>query len=168
MGIETQIEAINKVASPITKIFTRGKIMLKNMVASVLAAAGLLSLNSSPTLARPSVDFRYHQTYYPSTCTIGINGEKFTCDYTVLGAFNNGSANIKLCSRRYCLILILTRTQLINVADGEDFSVRRIALQRGNTITDEWKGYMECGFNSQAMGCVGKLTNGSNVAIYVE
>lgn len=142
--------------------------MLKRMVASLLTSVGLLSLNANPTLARPAVNYKYHQTVYPSTCTIAFNGEKYTCDYTVVGAFNNASANLKLCSRRYCFILILSPTQLANLADGEGFYVRQIAMQSGSRIVDQWNVSMQCGFRSQAMGCLGEFENGSAIAIYVE
>ncbi|NMG06692.1 hypothetical protein [Brasilonema sp. UFV-L1] len=142
--------------------------MLKRMVASVLTSVGLLSLNANPTLARPADYFAAHKTYYPSTCTIAFNGEKYTCDYTVVGAFNNATANLKLCSRRYCFILILSPTQLANVADGEGFYVRKIALQRGSRIINQWNVSMQCGFRSQAMGCLGEFRNGSAIAIYVD
>lgn len=168
MGAETLIEAIKKVAAPTKKIFTKVRIMLKKMVASVLTSVGLLSLNASPTLAKPAVNYAAHETFYPSTCTIAIEGEKYTCDYTVMGAFNDASANLKLCSKRYCLILMLNSTQLANVADGENFYVRQMAWQRGNSIRDQWDVSMQCGFKSDAMGCIGELENGSAIAIYVE
>lgn len=142
--------------------------MLKKIVASLLTSVGLLSLNANPTLAKPAVNFAARETIYPSTCTIAIEGEKYTCDYTVMGAFNDASANIKLCSRRYCLILILSPTQLANLADGEDFHVRQIAWQRGHSIGDYLNVSMRCGFQSDAMGCIGEFENGSAIAIYME
>ncbi|MEH1931673.1 hypothetical protein [Nostoc sp.] len=142
--------------------------MLKKIVASLLTSVGLLSLNANPTLAIPAVNFAARETIYPSTCTIAIEGEKYTCDYTVMGAFNDASANIKLCSTRYCLILILSPTQLANLADGEDFHVRQITWQRGNSIGDYLNVSMRCGFKSDAMGCIGEFENGSAIAIYME
>jgi len=142
--------------------------MLKRIVASLLTSFGLLSLNANATLARPAESFRYHQTFYPSTCTIAFDGQIYGCNYTVMGAFSNASANIKLCSTDYCLILLLNATELANVADGEDFSVRQIAWQRGNSITNQWDVSMQCGFKSDGMGCVGEFDNGSAIAIYVE
>jgi hypothetical protein len=142
--------------------------MLKRVVASLVTSVGLLGMNASAALARPAIGFRHHETFYPSTCDIGINGQTFTCEYAVIGAFNNGSANFKLCSSRDCLILILTRAQLANLANGRNFSVRQIAWQSGNRITRQWNASMECGSRSQAVGCTGRLTNGSRVAIYLE
>jgi hypothetical protein len=142
--------------------------MLKKIVASLLTSVGLLSLNANPTLAKPAVNFAARETIYPSTCTIAIEGKKYTCDYTVMGAFNDGSANIKLCSRRYCFILILSPTQLANLADGEYFHVRQIAWQRGNSISDYLNVSMRCGFKSDAMRCRGEFENGSAIAIYIE
>ena len=142
--------------------------MLKRMVASVLTSVGLLSLNANATLARPAVNFAANQTFYPSNCTIAIEGEKYTCDYTVMGTFNDASANLKLCSTAYCLILVLSPTQVANVADGENFYVRQMAWQRGNTVSDQWDVSMQCGFKSDAMGCIGELENGNKVAIYIE
>lgn len=168
MGAETQIEAIKNVASPTQKIFTRVRIMLKRMVASLLTSVGLLSLNANATLATPAENFAAHETFYPSTCTIAIDGEKYGCDYTVMGAFSDASANLKLCSRRYCLILMLTPTQLANVADGENFSVRQIAWQKGSTVSEGLDVSMQCGFRLDAMGCVGEFDDGSAIAIYVE
>ncbi|MDZ8091573.1 MAG: hypothetical protein RMZ42_06495 [Nostoc sp. DedQUE05] len=142
--------------------------MLKRMVASLLASVGLLSLNAPATLAKPAVNFAAHETFYPSSCTIAIKGEKYGCDYTVMGAFSDASANLKLCSKRYCLILMLSPTQVANVADGEDFYVRQMAWQRGSTVSEQWDVSMQCGFKSDAMGCIGELENGSAIAIYVE
>jgi hypothetical protein len=142
--------------------------MLKRMVASLLTSVGLLSLNANPTLAKAADYFAAHKTFYPSTCTIGFQGEEYTCDYTVVGAFNDATANLKLCSTSYCFILILSPTQLAQVADGKDFYVRQIAMQKGNRIVTQGNVSMHCGFRSQAMGCLGELTNGSKIAIYVE
>lgn len=142
--------------------------MFKRMVVSLLTSVGLLSLNASPTLAKPANNFRYHQTFYPSTCSIAIDGEKYGCDYTVMGAFSDASANLKLCSTRYCLILMLTPSQLANLGDGEDFYVSQIAWQRGNRVSDQWDVSMQCGFKSDAIGCMGEFENGSAIAIYLE
>gem|GEM_PF-1865223 len=143
--------------------------MLKQLVASVLTSVGLLSLNISPTLAKPADDFRYHKTFYPTNCNIAINGEKYTCDYGVMGAFSNATANLKLCSTRYCFILVLSSAQLANVADGEDFYVRQVAFQRGSAIVDQWDASLRCGFSrSDGIGCLGELENGTEIVIYVE
>lgn len=143
--------------------------MLKNIVASLVTSVGLLSLNVSPTLARPAQSFRYHKTFYPTSCNILVNGEKYTCDYAVMGAFNDATANIKLCSTSYCFILILSPTQLANVADGQDFYVRQIAIQKGSRILDQWGASLRCGFSSSnGIGCLGSLENNSQIAIYVE
>ncbi|WP_236142599.1 hypothetical protein [Nostoc sp. CMAA1605] len=143
--------------------------MLKKLAASVLTSVGLLSLNASPTLARPAQDFRYHRSFNTTNCNIAINGERYTCDYGVMGAFSNASANLKLCSTRYCFILILSRAQLANVADGQDFYVNQVAFQQGNSIIDEWDASIRCGFSrSDGIGCLGELENGTRIAIYVE
>ncbi len=168
MGTETKIEAIKKLTSPIKKIFTKVRIMLKKIVSSLVTSVGLLSLNANATLAAPADNFLYHKTLYPSSCNIVIDGEKYTCDYTVLGAFSDASANFKLCSTRYCLILMLTPTQLTNIAEGENFSVRKVTWQRGNTVGEELNVSMECGFKSDEMGCIGLFDNGSAIAIYIE
>jgi hypothetical protein len=142
--------------------------MLKRMVTSLITSVGILSINASPTLARPANNFKYHQTFYPSTCTIAIEGKKYGCDYTVMGAFSDASANLKLCSTRDCLILMLTPGQLANLGDGEDFYVSQIAWQRGNRVSDQWDVSMQCGFKSDAIECIGEFDNGSGIAIYVE
>lgn len=142
--------------------------MLKRVAASLVASVGLLGLNATATLAQPAIGFKHHETFYPSTCNIGINGKTFTCEYAVIGAFNNGTANFKLCDGNQCLILILTRAQLANLANGRNFAVNQIAWQSGNRITQQWNSSMQCGTRSQAVGCAGRLTNGSRVAVYVE
>ncbi len=86
----------------------------------------------------------------------------------MIGGFNDASANIKLCSSRDCLILMLNPTQLVNAADGEYFSVRQMAWQRGNYITREWDVSLTCALNLQGMGCAGELENGSAIAIYLK
>ncbi|WP_414575967.1 hypothetical protein [Anabaena sp. CCY 9402-a] len=142
--------------------------MLKKMVASLLTSVGILSLNANSALAERPVDFRYYKTLYPSSCNIAIAGERYRCDYTVVGAFNDASANIKLCSTRDCLILILTPTQLANVADGNYFYIRQMAWQTGNSITRQWNVSLTCSSSADSMGCIGEVENGSAIAIYVE
>lgn len=142
--------------------------MLKRVATSLVASVALLGLNATATFAKPAVGFKSHETFYPSTCNIGINGKTFTCEYAVIGAFNNGSANFKLCDGSECLILILTRAQLANLANGRNFAVNQVAWQTGNRITQQWRSSMQCGSQSQAVGCRGQLTNGSRIAIYVE
>ncbi|UKO98744.1 hypothetical protein [Nostoc sp. UHCC 0870] len=142
--------------------------MLKRVVASLATSVGLLSLNVNAALAKPAVDFTYHKSFYPSSCNITINRELFSCNYGVIGAFNNGTGNLKLCTTTYCLILILNRTQLQNIANGNAFYINQIALQQGNRITNEWNMSMKCAINADALGCLGNLRNGSRVAIYAE
>ncbi|MBD2777459.1 hypothetical protein [Iningainema tapete] len=143
--------------------------MLKRMVATVLASVGLLSLNANTTLAKPAVDFNYHKTYYPSTCSIAIEGEKYSCDYLVFGAFNNASMNMKFCSKQYCLILVVDASQVDRVANQQNFRVNRLAWQRGNSIVRQWDTTMRCGFSrTEGIGCVGELDNGNAIAVYTE
>lgn len=142
--------------------------MLKKLVASVLASAGILALNATPTLAERAVDFAKHKTIYPSDCSIVIEGEKYHCDYAVLGAFDDASGNIKLCSSQYCLIFNLTPSQITNVIDGDDFRVNTIAFQKGSSIVKRWNTSMVCGVNSNEMGCLGELANGTKIIVYLE
>ncbi|MEH1769846.1 hypothetical protein [Nostoc sp.] len=141
--------------------------MFKRMITSLVTSVGLFSLNAHPVLAERAVDFIYSKTLYPSTCNIVIAGETYRCTSTVMGAFDNASANIKLCSSRYCLILILSYPQLVNASDGENFYVRQLAWQKGRYITDQWDVSLTCGLRS-GMGCIGKSEDGSPIAIYVE
>ncbi len=142
--------------------------MLKKIVASLLTSVGLLSFNLNSALAERAVNFKYYRTVYPSTCKMAFEGEVYGCNSAVIGGFNDASANIKLCSSRDCLILMLNPTQLVNAADGEYFSVRQMAWQRGNYITREWDVSLSCALNLQGMGCVGELENGSAIAIYLK
>lgn len=141
--------------------------MLKKIAASLLASLGLLSVHANSALAEPTANYVYHRTLYPSSCNIAIEEEVFGCNSAVIGGFRNGSANIKLCNRRECLILILTRGQLRNAADGEYFYVREIALQRGNYITRRWYASLTCAMNTRAMRCIGDLENGTAIAINI-
>ncbi len=143
--------------------------MLKRMVVSLLTSVGLLSLTAHPTLAKLANHFATHETVYPSTCSVAVDGERYTCDYVVVGAFNDATANIKLCSSQSCFILMLNRTQFSHVANGQDFSVYNLAWQRGRSIVHQWDTSMRCGFTrSDGLGCVGELEDGSAIAIYME
>ncbi|MBE9213132.1 hypothetical protein IQ247_10680 [Plectonema cf. radiosum LEGE 06105] len=142
--------------------------MLKKITASVLTSIGLLTLNASPSLAKNTVNFTNHQTLYPSTCGVVIEAEKYTCDYAVMGAFDDASANIKLCSDDACIILMLSPYQLGNIANEEDFRVRQIALQKGSSIIAQWNVSMYCGFNATGMGCIGESDDGGEIAVYME
>ncbi len=142
--------------------------MLKKITASVLTSVGLLTLNANPSLAENTVNFTNHQTLYPSTCAVVIEGEKYECDYAVMGAFDDASANIKLCSEDACIILMLSPYQLTNIANGEEFRVRQIALQKGNSIIAQWDVSMRCDSNATGMGCVGESDNGGEIAVYME
>ncbi len=71
----------------------------------MLTSVGLLTLNANPSLAENTVNFTNHQTLYPSTCAVVIEGERHECDYAVMGAFDDASTNIKLCSEDACMIL---------------------------------------------------------------
>lgn len=142
--------------------------MLKKITASVLTSVGLLTLNANPTLAENTVNFTNHQTLYPSTCAVVIEGERYECDYAVMGAFDDASANIKLCSEDACIILMLSPYQLANIASGEEFRVRQIALQEGNSVIARWNTSMRCDFTATGMGCVGESESGGEIAVYME
>ena len=142
--------------------------MYKRITASILTAISLITMFPRTTLAERAVNYRYHKKFYPDTCIIKLQGEKYGCDYTVIGAFDDASANFKLCSELSCLILILSPTQLANIADEEDFSVRQIAWQKGNRIAATLDVSMKCGFRRQAMVCAGELDSGNEITIYVE
>lgn len=142
--------------------------MLKKVVASVLTSIGLFSLTANTALAKPADTFTYGKTLYPSNCSVFIKGRNFNCNYMVMGAFRNATANIKLCSGASCLILILSRTQLMNVANGRDFYVRKMAWQTDKFIEREWYTSMRCGLRSDEMSCMGRLASGKSIAIYVD
>jgi hypothetical protein len=142
--------------------------MLKKISASLLTFVGLLTLNPNPSLAENTVNFTNHQTLYPSTCAVVIEGERYECNYAVMGAFDDASANIKLCSDDACIILMLSPYQLANIANAEDFRVRQIALQKGNSIIAQWDVSMRCGSNATGMGCVGESDDGGEIAVYME
>ncbi|NJO62093.1 MAG: hypothetical protein HC836_28835 [Richelia sp. RM2_1_2] len=142
--------------------------MLKKITASLLTSVGLLTLNANPSLAERTIGFTAHQTLYPSTCAVLIEGERYECDYAVMGAFDDASANIKLCSEDACIILMLSPYQLVNIASGEEFRVRQIALQKGNSIIAQWNVSMYCGFNATGMGCIGESDDGGEIAVYME
>lgn len=142
--------------------------MLKKIVASAIASVGLFSLNTNAALADRAVNYDIHKTFYPSTCSIFIAGEKYTCNYMVVGGFNDATANIKLCSSEYCLILMLTPSQLQRVAHSRDFYISQMSLQRGSYIDYEWNTSMRCSLKSGEMGCIGELPNGKSIGIYAE
>lgn len=141
--------------------------MLKKIAASLLTSVGLLSFNTSAALAERAVNYDLYKTFYPSNCSLAVAGEKYSCNYMVIGGYYDASANIKLCSSQYCLILKLTPGELRRVADGKDFYVSQMSWQRGNYIDNQWNTSMQCAFRSNEMGCVGKLPNGSPIAIYL-
>lgn len=141
--------------------------MMKRIIASLLTSIGLLSLNAQTTLAERAIYYRYYRTFYPSVCKIAIADDKLTCNYVVIGAFDNRSVNMKLCSGRYCFILILPFSQLENVANYRDFYVDSVALQKGDFIIRRSDTSMRCGYTSNAIQCLGELENGDDVAIYV-
>ncbi|MBD2777467.1 hypothetical protein [Iningainema tapete] len=143
--------------------------MLKKMVATVLASVGLLSLNANPTLAERAVNYSTYRKVYPSTCSIAIEGKRSTCDYVVFGAFNDATANIKLCSSSDCFVLMLTPSQLSRISNGQNFSVYNLAWQRGSSIVRRWDTSMQCGFSrTDGIGCVGELDNGNAITVYTE
>lgn len=141
--------------------------MLKKIAASLLTSVGLFSFNTSAALAERAVNYDLYKTFYPSNCSLAVAGEKYNCNYMVIGGFYDASANIKLCSSQYCLILKLTPGQLRRVANGRDFYVSQMSWQRGNYIDYSWKTSVQCAFRSDEMGCMGKLANGRSIAIYV-
>ncbi|MDJ0736011.1 MAG: hypothetical protein QNJ47_18435 [Nostocaceae cyanobacterium] len=142
--------------------------MLKKIVASLLTSVGLFSFNPNTALAERAVVYDLHKTFYPSTCSVFIGGEEYTCNYMVIGGFNDASGNIKLCSNSYCLIMMLNRSQLVSVANGRDFYVRKMSWQRGYSIDYEWNTSMKCGFRGNKMGCLGELANGNSIGIYID
>jgi hypothetical protein len=97
-----------------------------------------------------------------------IGAKKFTCNYAVMGAFNDATANIKLCSDDVCVILIVSPSQLSNIANARNFRVRQIAVQEGSSIIGRWNTSMGCGFNATGMGCVGRSSNGVEIAVYMK
>ncbi len=143
--------------------------MLKKLAAAVLTSVGLFCVNVAPTLARSTDSFTIHKSFYPSKCSLAFNGSRYYCDYVVVGAFNDGSGNLKLCSQQYCLILEITPSQLANVAAEQDFNVYQISWQQGNRILYESNSSMRCGFSrSDGIGCIGTSENGTKIAIYTE
>lgn len=140
--------------------------MFKQTVATVLTSVGFLSLNISPSMAQT---YDSYTTISPSVCQIRLEGQTYNCNDIVMGAFRNGSSNIKLCDIRHCLILILSRGQLERVAQGKSFLVSEVAFQEGSSIVDSWAANMQCNFTqSQSIGCIGKLENRLPIAIYIE
>jgi len=142
--------------------------MFKKIIASALTSVSLLTLSANTTLAQPPQRFIYRKTLYPSNCSVFIKGNKFTCNYVVMGAFSNASANIKLCSVDNCLILVLSAHQLMSGAKGRDFYIRRMAWQKSNSIDYSWRTSMQCGIRSNEMSCMGRLANGNSISIYVD
>ena len=141
--------------------------MFKRMITSLVASVGLFTLNANPVLAERAVNFRNSKTLYPSTCNIVFGDQKYSCTSTLLGTFDNASANIKLCSSKYCFILIVNPTQFVNAASGEYFYVDQMSWQEGNYITRTWNVSLSCGLNS-GIGCVGTSEDGRAIALYTE
>ncbi|WP_373525982.1 hypothetical protein [Nostoc sp.] len=141
--------------------------MFKRMITSLVASVGLFTLNANPVLAERATSFRVSNTSYPSTCNIVFGDQRYSCTSTVVGAFDNASANIKLCSPSYCFLLILNPTQLVNASSGEYFYVDQMSWQEGNYITRTWNVSLTCGLSS-GIGCVGTSEDGSAIALYTE
>lgn len=143
--------------------------MLKKLAAATLASVGLFCVNMAPTFARPTENFTVYKSFYPSTCRLNLNGTTYSCDYVVVGAFNDGSGNLKLCSQQYCLILEVTASQLANIASQRDFYVYQMSWQQGSSIVSDWNSSMRCGISStDGIGCIGTSDNGAEIAIYTE
>jgi hypothetical protein len=112
--------------------------------------------------SRPTENFTVYKSFYPSTCRLTLNGTTYFCDYVVVGAFNDGSGNLKLCSQQYCLILELTASQLANVASQRDFYVYQMSWQQASSIVSDWNSSMRCGISStDGIGCIGTSDNGA-------
>ena len=142
--------------------------MLKQLATFALTSVSLLSLNVSTVLAKPAQTYSYRKTFYPSNCSIFLKGEKSNCNYVVLGAFNNGTGNIKLCSKAHCLILMLSRNQLKNAGKGRNFYIWQMSWQRGSYIKAEWDTSMRCNLRNSEMSCIGEFKNGSSISMYVK
>ena len=142
--------------------------MLKQIAAFALTSVSLLSLNVNTALASRAQAYSYRKTFYPSNCSVFLRGEKFNCNYLVIGAFNNGTGNIKLCSKSGCLILMLSRNQLKNAANSRNFYIRQLYWQRGGYIKSQWDTYMRCNLRNSEMSCIGEFKNGSSISMYVK
>jgi hypothetical protein len=142
--------------------------MLKQIAAFALTSVSLLSLNVNTALANRAQAYSYRKTFYPSNCSVFLKGEKFDCNYLVLGAFNNGTGNIKLCSKADCLILMLSRNQLQNAGNGRNFYVGEMSWQRGNYIKAQLDTSMRCNLRNNEMSCIGEFQNGSSISMYVK
>lgn len=141
--------------------------MLNKIAATLVTALSLVTLNVGATLAQPARDYRDYRTLYPRDCTIALDGDRYYCDYIIIGIFNNGSGNIKLCSQEYCFILILDGDNFIRAADGRRFDVREIAWQEGNYIKYRQQASLDCALG-EGVACRGNFRNGTRVAIYAE
>ncbi len=142
--------------------------MLKQIAAFALTSVSVLSLNVSTVLAKPTQTYNYRKTLYPSNCSIFLKGSKFNCNYLVLGAFNSGTGNIKLCSKVDCLVLMLSRNQFKNAANSKNFYIWQMSWQRGNYIKAQWDTYMRCNLRNSEMSCIGEFKNGSSISMYVK
>ncbi|NJO63382.1 MAG: hypothetical protein HC836_35770 [Richelia sp. RM2_1_2] len=142
--------------------------MLKQIAAFALTSVSLLSLNVSTVLAKPADTYSQHKTFYPSNCSVFLKGSKFDCNYVVIGAFDNGTGNIKLCSKVDCLILMLNRNQLQNAGNGKNFYIWQMSWQKGSYIEAEWDTSMRCNLQNNEMSCIGEFNNGSSISVYVK
>jgi hypothetical protein len=142
--------------------------MLKQITAFALTSVSLLSLNVSTVLAKPTQTYSRYKSFYPSNCSVFLKGSKFDCNYVVIGAFDNGTGNIKLCSEAHCLILILNRNQLQNAANGKNFYIWQMSLQKGSYIEAEFDTSMRCNLRNSEMSCIGEFKNGSSIGVYVK
>lgn len=138
--------------------------MFKKTALTLLASLGLLTANMTPAMAERFEDYT---TFTPSQCGINLDGEIFECDEVIIGLLANGTSNIKVCFSDGCLILIVSRSQLVNMANSRDFYVQEIALQERSSITDQWDVDMICDMTTyNGMACAGKIENRIPIAIY--
>jgi hypothetical protein len=135
--------------------------MLKKIVGSLLTSVSLLSMNVNPLLALP------YDKIEPSVCKIVMLDKQLGCNQVILRATPSGGGNFQLCSYPYCLNLILTKAQLRNAANGRDFLVYSIELEKENSIISKMTTTTACGFGENGgLACAGTFLDDSAFLLY--